>query len=90
MSGTDPIPPGPLCAVRLESFQGPVDLLVHMARIGEIDITTVPVLEVTRQYEEYLDLMRRFDLDAAGESLVIVAALVHMKSRLLLPPRMRE
>jgi segregation and condensation protein A len=86
MSETAPAPPGLPCAVHLESFQGPVDLLMHMARTGAIDITAIPILEVTRQYEQYLDLMRRIDLDAAGECLVIVAALVHMKSRLLLPP----
>ncbi len=71
--------------VRLGSFQGPLDLLIHMARTEEIDLADVPLSEVARQYAAYLDLMEGLDLEAAGEALVLVAALVHMKSRRLLP-----
>jgi len=74
------------CQVRLEVFQGPLDLLIHMARTEEIDLADVPLSEVAGQYAAYLDLMEGLDLEAAGEALVLVAALVHMKSRRLLPP----
>ncbi len=79
-------PPGEACRVRLDSFEGPLDLLVHLIRTEAIDIADVPLAIVARQYDHYLDLMRDLDLEAAGESLVLVAALIHMKSRRLLPP----
>lgn len=72
--------------VRLSSFQGPIDLLLHLIRIGEIDVTTIPVAEIARQYNEYLALVREADPEAAGDHVVGVATLIHMKSRRLLPP----
>jgi segregation and condensation protein A len=74
------------CSVRLEVFQGPLEILIHLIRTEAIDIADIPLLEVARQYDRYLDLMRHLDLEAAGENLVLVAAMVHMKSRRLLPP----
>jgi segregation and condensation protein A len=74
------------CQVRLGAFQGPLDLLIHMVRTEEIDLADVPLVELARQYAAYLDRMEGLDLEAAGEALVLVAALVHMKSRRLLPP----
>lgn len=77
---------GNVFRVRLEGFEGPLDLLLHMIRTSEIDLTGIPVLEVARQYGEYLNLMRAQDLASAGENLLLAATLVHLKSRLLLPP----
>ncbi len=88
MSEVREIPPGShagVWAVRLDSFQGPVDLLAHLARTGAIDITSLPVSEIARQYEDFLGLAAALDLDAVGDALVTVAALVYMKSRSLLP-----
>ena len=75
-------------ALRLQvgSFDGPLDLLLHLVRINEVDITNIPILEIAAQYDAYLELMREMDLEIAGEYLVIAATLVHIKSRLLLPP----
>ncbi len=72
--------------VRLASFDGPLDLLLHLVRVNEVDITNIPILEIAAQYDAYLDLMREMDLEIAGDYLVIAATLVHIKSRLLLPP----
>jgi segregation and condensation protein A len=75
-------------ALRLHvgSFDGPLDLLLHLVRINEVDITNIPILEIAAQYDAYLELMREMDLEIAGEYLVMAATLVHIKSRLLLPP----
>ena len=72
--------------VRLASFDGPLDLLLHLVRVNEVDITNIPILEIAAQYDAYLDLMREMDLEIAGEYLVMAATLLHIKSRLLLPP----
>jgi segregation and condensation protein A len=72
--------------VRLEAFQGPLDLLLHLIRIEEIDITSLPVAEIARQCQEYLDLARKVEPEIAGEQVVGVATLIHLKSRRLLPP----
>jgi segregation and condensation protein A len=70
----------------LGSFDGPLDLLLHLVRVNELDITNLPILEIAAQYDAYLALMREMDLDIAGDYLVMAATLVHIKSRLLLPP----
>lgn len=72
--------------VRLASFDGPLDLLLHLVRVNEVDITDIPIVEIAAQYDAYLDLMREMDLEVAGEYLVMAATLLHIKSRLLLPP----
>ena len=72
--------------LHLGAFDGPLDLLLHLVRINEVDITNIPILEIAAQYDAYLELMREMDLEIAGEYLVIAATLVHIKSRLLLPP----
>jgi segregation and condensation protein A len=71
--------------VRLQNFEGPLDLLLHLIRKHELDIYDIPIALVTRQYLEYLDLMVELDLDLAGEFLVMAATLIHIKSRTLLP-----
>lgn len=84
----DPAAPGPAPAgeVRLESFQGPLELLLHLIRTEEIDVTTLPIAEIARQYNEYLALAQSVSPEDAGEHVVGVATLIHMKSRRLLPP----
>jgi len=78
-------PAGP-SIVRLEAFQGPLELLLHLIRIEEIDVTTLPLAEIARQYNEYLEQTRIVEPDPAGEHLIGVATLIHLKSRRLLPP----
>jgi len=82
-SGRAPAGPG---EVRLSSFQGPLDLLLHLIRIEELDVTAIPVAEIARQYNEYLARTRDADPEASGDHVVGVATLIHMKSRRLLPP----
>jgi segregation and condensation protein A len=71
--------------VRLEVFEGPLDLLLHLIRKHEIDIYDIPISLITTQYLEYLELMEEMQLDIAGEFLVMAATLIHIKSRTLLP-----
>jgi segregation and condensation protein A len=78
------------CAVKLAVFEGPLDLLLHLIRQNEMEITDIPIAEVSAQYLEYLELMRSLDLDIAGEYLVMAATLALIKSRSLLPPDEEE
>jgi len=73
-------------AVRLAIFEGPLDLLLHLIRMNEVDVTDIPIARVAEQYLEYLELMRELQLDIAGEYLVMAATLAWIKSRMLLPP----
>jgi segregation and condensation protein A len=72
-------------AVKLEIFEGPLDLLLHLIRKNEVDIYDIPIAMITHQYLEYLDLMKEMNIDLAGEFLVMASTLTHIKSRLLLP-----
>ena len=71
--------------VRLTNFEGPLDLLLHLIRKNEVDIYDIPIVLISQQYLEYLDLMREIDLDVAGEFLVLAATLIHIKSQMLVP-----
>jgi segregation and condensation protein A len=71
--------------VKLEVFEGPLDLLLHLVKKHELDILDIPVSFITEKYLEYLELMRQTNLDVAGEYLLMAATLVHIKSRELLP-----
>ena len=71
--------------VTLEVFEGPLDMLLHLIRENEIDIYDIPIAKVCEQYLAYLSLMESFDLEVAGEWLVIAATLLEIKSRMLLP-----
>jgi segregation and condensation protein A len=71
--------------VRLELFEGPLDLLLHLIKRNEVDVTDIPVAQITEQYLAYLELMRDLSLDVASEYLVMAATLTLLKSRLLLP-----
>lgn len=71
--------------VKLNVFEGPLDLLLHLIKEQEIDIYDIPISVITQQYLETLDLMKTLDLDIAGEYLVMAATLMLIKSRILLP-----
>ncbi|HLU65599.1 MAG TPA: segregation/condensation protein A [Kofleriaceae bacterium] len=71
--------------VRLDVFEGPLDLLLHLVKKHELDIFDIPISFITEKYLEYLDLMTALDLDIAGEYLLMAATLAHIKSRELLP-----
>ncbi len=73
------------CAVKLPAFEGPLDLLLHLIRSNEVDISEIPISVISEQYLEYLDLMRLFDIDVAADYLVMTATLAYIKSRMLLP-----
>jgi segregation and condensation protein A len=83
------IPPDAL-EVTLESFEGPLDLLLYLIRKQKFDIVNMPVLQVTKQYSEYVDLMLDMKLELAAEYLLMAAILAEIKSRLLLPKRVSE
>lgn len=72
-------------AVRLEQFEGPLDLLLSLIRQGEIDIYDIPIARITEQYLDALELMAALDLEVSGEFIVLAAALIQIKLRMLLP-----
>ncbi len=76
--------------VSLPQFEGPLDLLLHLVRSQDMDILDIPIAVIARQYNAYLDAMRRLDLEVASEYLVMAATLAHIKSRLMLPPEPGE
>lgn len=71
--------------VRLETFEGPLDLLLHLIRKNELDIMDIPIALITEQYLEYLKLMKELNLDVAGDYLLMASTLLHIKSKMLLP-----
>jgi segregation and condensation protein A len=73
-------------AVKLSVFEGPLDLLLHLIRLNEVEITDIPVSRIAGQYLEYLELMQELNIDVAAEYLVMAATLAWIKSRMLLPP----
>ncbi len=72
--------------VKLETFEGPLDLLLHLIRENRMDLLDIPIALITEQYLAYIKMMEELDLAVAGEFLLMAATLVHLKSRLLLPP----
>lgn len=71
--------------IKLDIFEGPLDLLLHLIKENELDLYDIPIAMVTEQYIEYLDLMKNLNLEVAGEYLLMAASLTHMKSKMLLP-----
>src|SRR5262245_27989961 len=71
--------------VKLDAFEGPLDLLLHLIRTNEVNIYDIPIALITEQYLGYIALMQDLNLDVAGEFLVMAATLIHIKSRTLLP-----
>lgn len=72
--------------LRLDLFEGPLDLLLYLIKKDDIDITNIPIAQVTDQYLQYIDMMKILDLDIVGDFLVMAATLMQIKSRMLLPP----
>ncbi len=72
--------------IKLEMFEGPLDLLLHLIKKEELSISDISITRITEQYLEYLNLMELLDLDIAGDFLVMAATLMHIKSKMLLPP----
>jgi len=75
--------------VELEIFEGPLDLLLYLIRKDELNVHDIPISRITEQYLEYLELMKLLDLNIAGEFVLMAATLMHVKSRMLLPPTER-
>src|ERR1700723_3131708 len=71
--------------VKLDVFEGPLDLLLYLIKKDEIDIYDIPIERIPRQYLEYLDAFKILDLDVAGDFVVMAANLIYIKSRSLLP-----
>jgi len=71
--------------IKLETFEGPLDLLFHLIEKNEVDIYDIPMAEITRQYLDYLSAMQSLDLEIASEFLVMAATLLSIKAKMLLP-----
>jgi segregation and condensation protein A len=71
--------------VKLDGFEGPLDLLLHLIRTHELNIYDIPIALITEQYLAYIELMQELNLDVAGEFLLMASTLIHIKSRMLLP-----
>jgi segregation and condensation protein A len=71
--------------IKVEAFEGPLDLLVHLIKKNEMNVYDIQISVITKQYLEYLDLLQELNLDVASEFLVMAATLIHIKSKLLLP-----
>jgi segregation and condensation protein A len=72
--------------VRLEIYEGPLDLLLHLIKKNELSVIDIPIATITEQYLATLELMQSLNLDVSGEYLVMAATLLHIKSKMLLPP----
>ena len=71
--------------VNLEIFSGPLDLLLHLIKMEEVDIYDIPIARITSQYLRYVEMMKHLDLEVAGEFILMAASLIRIKTRLLLP-----
>jgi segregation and condensation protein A len=83
--GVESILPDDAPRIQLALFEGPLDLLLYLIRREKIDIHDIPIAPITRQYMEYLDVMKELNLDVAGEFMVMAATLIHIKSKMLVP-----
>ncbi|MCA9398223.1 MAG: segregation/condensation protein A [Candidatus Omnitrophica bacterium] len=72
--------------LKLDVFEGPLDLLLYLIKKNDIDITDIPITKITEQYMQYIEMMKMLDLDIVGDFLVMAATLMHIKSKMLLPP----
>lgn len=73
--------------VRLDAFEGPLDLLLHLINEAKVDIYDIPMTEITEQYLDYIHTMQELQLDIASEYLVMAATLIAIKSKMLLPKK---
>ena len=76
--------------VKLQAFEGPLDLLLHLIDKNKINIYDIPIVEITDQYLAYIEEMQRQDLNVMSEFLVMAATLIDIKSKMLLPPEVDE
>ncbi len=76
--------------IRLEAFEGPLDLLLHLIRKEEIDIRDIPIARITEQYLEYIQIMKDLNINLAGEWLMMAATLIYIKSRMLAPQEQKS
>jgi len=83
--GVESVLPEDAPRIHLPVFEGPLDLLLYLIRRERVDIHDIPIAPITRQYMEYLDVMRELNLDVAGEFMVMAATLIHIKSKMLVP-----
>lgn len=90
LTETTPIsdPTAPMYSVKLDGFEGPLDLLLHLIQKEEMDIYDIQIAQITDRYLEYVNLMEQLDLDVASEFLVMAATLLHIKSQSILPQLM--
>jgi segregation and condensation protein A len=76
----------PTPAVKLEIYEGPLDLLLDLIRKQQINIYDIPIAKITKQYLDYIHLLEEMNIDVAGEFIFMAATLIYIKSRMLLPP----
>jgi segregation and condensation protein A len=72
-------------AVKIDQFEGPLDLLIHLIKTNEVNVYDIPIAHITKQYLEYVEILQELNLDTVGEFLVMAATLIHIKSKMLLP-----
>ncbi|MFT5388248.1 MAG: segregation and condensation protein A [Candidatus Omnitrophota bacterium] len=71
--------------LKLDVFEGPLDLLLYLIKKDDVDIKNIPIVAITEQYMQYIEMMKMMDLDVVGDFLVMAATLMHIKSKMLLP-----
>lgn len=76
--------------IKLEVFEGPLDLLLHLIDKNKVDIYDIPIVEITNQYMEYIHQMQREDLNIMSEFLLMAATLLDIKCKMLLPKEVNE
>src|SRR5699024_8707815 len=72
-------------SVKLEAFEGPLDLLLHLIDKNKVNIYDIPIIEITKQYLDYIQEMETKDLDSISDFLVMASTLINIKSKMLLP-----
>ncbi len=72
--------------LQLDIFEGPLDLLLYLIKKNDLDIYDIPIVKVTEQYMQHIEMMKLLDLEVVGDFLVMAATLIQIKSRMLLPP----
>lgn len=82
--------PEEVVRIQLDEFEGPFEVLLYLIKTQEIDIFDIPVMKITEQYLQFLDMMREENLDIAGEFIVMAATLIQIKSRMLIPVEVEE
>ena len=76
--------------LKIRHFEGPLDLLFHLIEKNDIDIYDIPIAEITGQYIDFLEDMKKLDMEVTSEFIVMAATLIHIKSRIMLPGKKDE